>query len=209
MLQPGGWHTKISVPRKRDKSLAQRMRNPLRLTAQRLFQTISFSRSIHGWNQRKAEKLHLDSDRDKLSDIEQVTPTSSSWNWRKSFTLTSIFAVLEGARSPRRLACLRDKSKSGFRTVGWNGRKTKNWTIHRERNSLTACENRTIMDITWHALHSAIPLQSLKHTKQKTCICSAEKIPCTNTRNLARNARLRVNFPRTFAVCQLIVKMVL
>lgn len=133
--------------------------------------------------------------RSKLSDTGQVTRTNNCWSWKRSFTLTSIFAVLEGARSPRHLACLNDKSRYGSRTVVWNGKRTKNWTTHREkiRNISTMCENHTITDITWVVPRSAILRQFSRHVKQKTSTCSA-LWNLKQTGSLVLNARVCLTF---------------
>lgn len=61
----------------------------------------------------------------------QRTLVSRSWSLRRSFILTGIWPGGGGLRSPTRFVSPKGRSKFGFRTDGWNGRKTTNCPTRR------------------------------------------------------------------------------
>lgn len=61
----------------------------------------------------------------------QRTLVSRFWSLRRSFILTGIWPGGGGLRSPTRFVSPRGRSKFGFRTDGWNGRKTTNCPTRR------------------------------------------------------------------------------
>lgn len=61
----------------------------------------------------------------------QRTLGSRFWSLRRSFILTGIWPGGGGLRSPTRSVSPKGRSKFGFRTDGWNGRKTTNYPTRR------------------------------------------------------------------------------
>lgn len=61
----------------------------------------------------------------------QRTLVSRSWSLRRSFILTGTWPGGGGLRSPTRFVSPKGRSKFGFRTDGWNGRKTTNCPTRR------------------------------------------------------------------------------
>lgn len=60
------------------------------------------------------------------SVLEPPTPGSKCWSWRRSSTLIATWPGGAASRSPTRSACPSARSRSGFRTGGWSGRKITN-----------------------------------------------------------------------------------
>lgn len=61
------------------------------------------------------------------NDPEQLTRGSRFWSLKRSFILTGIWPGGEGSRLPTLFVSPKGRSKSGFKTDGWNGRKTTNY----------------------------------------------------------------------------------
>lgn len=72
---------------------------------------------------------------------EQLTPDSRFWSLKRSFILTGIWPGGDGLRLPTLFVSPKGKSKSGFKTDGWNGRKTTNYQTPRaDRHQPAICK---------------------------------------------------------------------
>lgn len=62
---------------------------------------------------------------------EQLTPGSRFWSLKRSFILTGIWPGGDGLRLPTLFVSPKGRSKSGFKTDGWNGRKITSYPTPR------------------------------------------------------------------------------
>jgi len=58
-----------------------------------------------------------------------LIPDTRPSSWRKSSILTDTWQGGEGLKLPMHFAWQRDRSRSGFRTVGWSGRRNTRWPV--------------------------------------------------------------------------------